>query len=114
VAATSPFDYLAALAGADAEIVAIIGADFLEIAPADLKQMQAAAAAGDADTLGRLAHTYKGLAGNFRAQALADAAASLQTACRNGYCEPRLLSAVEVELNALCEALRSYLKSEQA
>lgn len=106
----SAFDYAAALARADAEIVAIIGEDFLGLAPDDMAKMRAAAAAGDCESLGRLAHTYKGLAGNFGAQPLASAAAALQTACRNGSCEAGLLAAVERELNALCQALREKLK----
>lgn len=106
----SGFDYVAALARADAEVVAIIGEDFLGLAPADLEQMQKAAVTADCETLGRLAHTYKGLAGNFGAQPLVSAAAALQAACRSGSCDAGLLSAVERELNALCEALREKLR----
>lgn len=108
--AASAFDYAAALSRADAEVLAIIGEEFLDLAPADLEQMRAAAAAGDCETLGRLAHTYKGLAGNFGAQPLAVTAAVLQAACRDGSLEPELLSALESELNALCAALRDNLK----
>ncbi len=106
------FDYAAALARADAEIVAIIGQDFLGLAPADLKQMQTAAATGDCESLGRLAHTYKGLAGNFGAQPLVSAAAALQATCRSGSIDTSLLSTVERELNALCQALREKLDGE--
>lgn len=102
----SGFDYRAALATADAEIVAIIGDEFLTAAPGDLARMRAAATAGDFDTLGRLAHTYKGLAGNFRAQALADAAAALHLACREGRFNQDQLQAMADELDALCLALR--------
>ena len=47
------FDYLAALAQADAEVVAIIGEDFVAMAGDDLAQMHAAATQGDLATLGR-------------------------------------------------------------
>ena len=106
----SAFDYSAALARADAEIVAIIGEDFLGLVPADLDDMRRAAAARDHDALGRLAHTYKGLAGNFGAHPLVDAALALQNACRNGSFGAEHLAAVERELGALCAALRAHLK----
>ncbi len=111
---TSAFDYAAALARADAEIVAIIGEDVRGVVPDDMAQMRLAAAAGDAETLGRLAHTYKGLAGNFGAQPLISAAAALQAGCRSGSCDSGLLQAVERELNALCQALREKLKGGEA
>ncbi len=107
------FDYAAALARADAEIVAIIGEDFLRVVPDDMAQMRTAAAAGDSESLGRLAHTYKGLAGNFGAQPLASAAAALHAACRSGSCDSGLLQAVERELNSLCQALHEKLTSSK-
>ena len=108
-AADAGFDYAAALAQADAEVVAIIAEDFLPCARDDLAQMQAAATSGDLATLGRLAHTYKGLAGNFGARPLQEAAKALQDACARNAFDAALLATMERELQALCAALTAYL-----
>ena len=110
----SVFDYAAALAKADAEIVAIIGEDFLGLVPDDMARMRTAAVAGDFESLARLAHTYTGLAGNFGARPLVAAAAVLQAACKDDSFEPGLLSTLEGELNALCDALRENLRRGEA
>lgn len=107
---TAPaFDYAAALAKADAEIVSIIAQEFLDLAPADLAQMRTAAAAGDLEVLGRMAHTYKGLAANFRARPLQEAAAKLHDACRHGEPTASAFVATECELQALCVALQNHV-----
>ncbi len=110
----SMFDYAAALAKADAEIVSIIAQEFLDLAPADLAQMRSAAAEGNIEVLGRMAHTYKGLAANFRALPLQEAAASLHAACRNGESTSNAFAATELELQALCVALQSHLAQSPA
>jgi PAS domain S-box-containing protein len=112
--ATSDFDYTAALAKADAEIVSIIAQEFLDLAPADLAQMRTAATGGDLEVLGRMAHTYKGLAANFCARPLQEAAGKLHDACRHGEPTASALAATECELLALCVALQNYLAQSPA
>ena len=110
----SGFDYAMALAKADDEIVSIIAQEFLDLAPGDLAQMRTAASAGDLEVLGRLAHTYKGLAANFGARPLQSAAARLQAACRDGKVTADEFSAIEIELQALCIALRRHIAQNPA
>jgi PAS domain S-box-containing protein len=112
--ATSDFDYTAALAKADAEIVSIIAQEFLDLAPADLAQMRTAATKGDLEVLGRMAHTYKGLAANFCARPLQEAAGQLHDACRHGEPTASALAATECELLALCVALQNHLAQSPA
>ena len=112
--ATSDFDYTAALAKADAEIVSIIAQEFLDLAPADLAQMRTAATEGDLEVLGRMAHTYKGLAANFCARPLQEAAGQLHDACRHGEPTASALAATECELLALCVALQNHLAQSPA
>ena len=112
--ATSDFDYTAALAKADAEIVSIIAQEFLDLAPADLAQMRTAATEGDLEVLGRMAHTYKGLAANFCARPLQEAAGKLHDACRHGEPTASALAATECELLALCVALQNHLAQSPA
>ncbi|MBI5107736.1 MAG: Hpt domain-containing protein [Rhodocyclales bacterium] len=112
---TSPaFDYAKALTRADAEIVSIIAQEFLDLAPADLARMRAAAAAGDLEVLGRMAHTYKGLAANFCAGPLQEAAARLHDACRRGEPTAGAFAATECELQALCVTLRNHVAQSSA
>ncbi|MDI3296356.1 PAS domain S-box protein [Janthinobacterium tructae] len=61
------FDYGAALANADADVVAIIGASFLAGLPEQLSALCAALQAGDRPTASRQAHTLAGLLANFHA-----------------------------------------------
>jgi PAS domain S-box-containing protein len=108
------FDYATALNAADAEIVAIIADEFLQIAPSELEQMRSAAISGDIERLGRLGHTYKGLAANFGARPLQEASARLHEACRHSAYKPELLDTVERELLALCAALRKHMAKNPA
>lgn len=107
--AVSDFDYAGAVAAADSEIVSIIADEFLQLAPGDLEQMRTAAAANDLEQLGRLGHTYKGLAANFGARPLQEAAARLHEACRSRRFQADLLTQVERELQALCAALQAHV-----
>ncbi|MBI5900089.1 MAG: Hpt domain-containing protein [Rhodocyclales bacterium] len=111
---SSSFDYAGAVNEADAEIIAIIADEFLQLAPGDLEQMHSAATTGDLERLGRLGHTYKGLAANFGARPLQEAAARLHEACRNSAYQPELLDTVERELLALCAALQRHMARNQA
>ncbi|MGK5021173.1 PAS domain S-box protein [Janthinobacterium sp. LB2P10] len=61
------FDYGAALANADAEVIGIIGASFLADLPQQLAALRAALQAGDRPTASRQAHTLAGLLANFHA-----------------------------------------------
>ncbi|MBE3024436.1 response regulator [Janthinobacterium sp. GW458P] len=61
------FHYGAALANADADVIAIIGASFLAGLPAQLATLRAALQADDRATVSRQAHTLAGLLGNFHA-----------------------------------------------
>jgi PAS domain S-box-containing protein len=110
----SDFDYAGAVAAADSEIVSIIADEFLQLAPGDLEQMRTAAASNDLDQLGRLGHTYKGLAANFGARPLQEAAARLHEACRNNSFQAELLTHVEHELHALCAALQAHMAKNPA
>lgn len=62
------FDYAAALANADAEVVGLIAAMFLEQAPAHLRKMRWAWEADDLAILQRQAHAMTGLLGTFLAE----------------------------------------------
>jgi len=112
--APSGFNYRDGIATADAEIVAIIAQEFLDLVPADLAQMRQAASSGDTETLGRMAHTYKGLAANFNAHPLQDVAAQLHAACRDKGPIGNLCADAEREVLALCVALEAHLAQNPA
>jgi two-component system, sensor histidine kinase and response regulator len=61
------FDYAAALANADADVIGIIGASFLAGLPELLSALRAALQADDRPTASRQAHTLAGLLANFQA-----------------------------------------------
>jgi hypothetical protein len=61
-----------------------------------------------------MAHTYKGLAANFCARPLQEAAGKLHDACRHGEPTASALSATECELLALCVALQNHLAQSPA
>ena len=72
------FDYGAALAGADPDVVAIIGAAFLAGLPAQLDAMRAALQADDRPAVSRQAHALAGLLGNFHAVPAVAIAAAIE------------------------------------
>jgi len=76
--AQAGFDYGAALAGADPDVVAIIGAPFLAGLPAQLDAMRAALQADDRPAVSRQAHTLGGLLGNFHADPAVAIAAAIE------------------------------------
>jgi HPt (histidine-containing phosphotransfer) domain-containing protein len=73
-----------AMVGDDAEFVGDIVDTYLADAPLQLTGMEAALAAGDLVTLGRLAHTLKGNSRNVGATALAETARQLEEQARAG------------------------------
>ena len=73
-----PFDYGAALANADADVIAIIGASFLAGLPEQLAALRAALQAGDRPTASRQAHTLAGLLANFHASPAVAIAAAIE------------------------------------
>ncbi len=105
------FDYARALAGADQEIIAIIGADFLQQAPAYLTALDTAIAAADCNTVARLAHTLKGLLGNFAAKPAMEAARAIEQASRvqmPEHLEP-LRGKLGLEMERFAASLRAVL-----
>ena len=99
------FDYAAALAGADADVIAIIGASFLDGLPAQLAALRAALQADDRPTVSRQAHTLAGLLGNFHAApavAIATAIESEAAAAGPSALLARL-DALEVQLRLFVE-----------
>ena len=105
------FDYAAALADADAEIIAIIGQDFIAHSTAYRTEMRAAAANADWPSLERTAHICKGLVAYFNARPLHDALAALELDARKGSMPPGALDSIEHELDALSAALRGALSA---
>jgi signal transduction histidine kinase/DNA-binding response OmpR family regulator len=110
-AAPPRFDYAAALADADAEIIAIIGQDFIAHTTAYRADMRAAAAEADWPSLERTAHICKGLVAYFNARPLHDALAALELDARKGGMSPGALDSIEQELDALSAALRDALSA---
>jgi PAS domain S-box-containing protein len=108
------FDYATALKNhADPEIIGIIGADFLEQAPSYLTALDAAIAAADCATVARVAHTLKGLLGNFAAKPAVEVARAIEQSARSqvpdGIAE--LHRKLEREMALFTPALRMTLKN---
>ncbi|MCK6404702.1 MAG: response regulator [Rhodocyclaceae bacterium] len=74
------FDYRAALAQMDAELVAIIAPLFVEACPDDLAALRRALAAEDTVSAHRQAHTLRGLAGQFNATPAVEAGRTIEDA----------------------------------
>jgi CheY-like chemotaxis protein len=109
----SGFDYAAALATADQEIVGIIGADFLEQAPAYFTALDAAIVACDCNTVARIAHTLKGLLGNFAAKPAVEIARAIEQAACNHAPEhlESLRARLEQEMASFADCLRALVNS---
>jgi CheY-like chemotaxis protein/HPt (histidine-containing phosphotransfer) domain-containing protein len=78
------FDYAAAVAAMDAEIVEVITPAFLEHFPKDCAQLRAALAAGDADMVMRVAHSMLGSLSAFGANPAMRRAKELEALARAG------------------------------
>jgi len=104
------FDYASALAACDADILEIIGHDFLASAPAELTAIEAAFNAANWPALERLAHAQKGIVCNFEAHTLEHILGELERSCRN-HTTPalQLLTDLQREWNHLYAALGHYL-----
>jgi len=103
------FDYGAALALADADVIGIIGASFLAGLPAQLEALRAALQSGDRPTVSRQAHTLAGLLANFRA---APAVAIVAAIEREAASAPH--GALLARLDALEEQLRLFVQETDA
>jgi len=108
----SNFDYAAALATADREVIDIIGADFLEQVPAYFTALDAAIAAFDCNTVARIAHTLKGLFGNFAAKPAVEIARAIEQAARNQAPErlESLRGRLKQEMDCFAGCLRALLE----
>jgi Amt family ammonium transporter len=84
----------------DDEFITRILTRFQEKSRDELAQLSLAAGQGDTDSVARIAHSFKGAAGNVGAVRLKDAATDLETAAKSGS---------SVQLNALCERMESEL-----
>jgi PAS domain S-box-containing protein len=78
------FDYAAALAEADAEVVEIIGPLFLEASNDDLAKLRVALAEGDPAAARRQLHTLRGLVSSFHATPLATLARHMEDSLLHG------------------------------
>ena len=105
------FDYARALLEADAEIVEMIGQSFVDLGGQDLARLQQAVAAADMAAAARGAHTLRGLAGNFNAAPLVEAAHALELAAGAGdqHKVESLLPEVSEAMQALLAALQKHL-----
>lgn len=113
-AAQPRVDYVAVLAGADQDVIEIIGALFLEQYPGNIAEIEAAIAEGDRVRLARSAHTLKGLFRTFSADIPADFAAALEASAKAGDAAPGHGFGPEIgrlkrEGEHFCEAMAAHL-----
>ncbi len=94
------------------DLVRRLVATFLAHAPTRLAAARAGAGADDLEAVGRAAHALRGSAGNLGAIALMDAAARLETACRDarGAEVPALLAELESALAGAREHLQGVVE----
>lgn len=85
---------------------------FDEDAPSLLEEIRRAIKSGDREQIARAAHTLKGLAGNFDAQAVTIAALRMEKLSQSGEWEPnrtaKTLWDLEREISRLSDALTPY------
>jgi len=113
-AAPPRVDYVAVLAGADQNVIEIIGALFLEQYPGNIAEIEAAIAEGDRVRLARSAHTLKGLFRTFSADIPADFAAALEASAKTGDTSPGHgfgpeIGSLKREGEHFCEAMAAHL-----
>ena len=108
----SPVDRMALLArlGGDRDLLAEVTRAFLESCPADVSAIKVAIDDKNASTLRTAAHALRGAAANMSADALSDAAQTLERLGEESRLEPadaawRLLS---VEAAAVMDSLRKF------
>lgn len=82
------FDYLLEVSGDDEELAGELIADFVELFPAQLEQVEAAAATGDAEATRAAAHRLKGSCLAVGANGLAELLRRAEEAAREGSTTP--------------------------
>jgi signal transduction histidine kinase/DNA-binding response OmpR family regulator len=102
------FDYAAALAKCDADIVEIIGQNFLATAPTEFKAMEDAITSCNWPELARLAHAQQGIVCNFGASPLNRMLYELNNTPLQAS-SPPILANLQREWNNLCTALKDHL-----
>jgi CheY-like chemotaxis protein/HPt (histidine-containing phosphotransfer) domain-containing protein len=107
-------DYAAVLAGADQDIIEIIGALFLEQYPGNIAEMEAATADRDWVRLARSAHTLKGLFRTFSAEIPGDFAAAIEASAKASNTAAHhdfglAIGLLKREGEHFCEALAAHL-----
>jgi len=113
-AAPPRVDYAAVLAGADQDVIEIIGALFLEQYPGNIAEIEEATADRDRVRLARIAHTLKGLFRTFSAETPADFAAAIEASAKAGDTSPDhdfgpAIGSLKREGRHFCEALAVHL-----
>ena len=106
------FDYAAAVAAMDAEIVEVITPAFLEHFPKDCAQLRAGLAAGDADMVMRVTHSMRGSLSAFGADPATRRAKELEALARAG--DLREAATLARYLFAEVERLLKVLKAQAA
>jgi PAS domain S-box-containing protein len=107
-------DYAAVLAGADQDIIEIIGALFLEQYPGSIAEIEEATAERDRVRLARSAHTLKGLFRTFSAEIPADFAAAIEASAKASNTAAHhdfgpAIGLLKREGEQFCEALAAHL-----
>ena len=104
----SDFDYAAALAQSDQEVVGLIAAHFLDEAPRQMAIMRQAWHGADFEALQRDAHAMMGLLGNFKAVPAQQLAAEIDHESRTSRSERiiRLFDALDQDLARLAPHLK--------
>ena len=108
------FDYAAALAGIDQEILQIIGHLFPAECTAMLGLLRQALDKNDRETLIRTAHTLRGLLGNFAARPAQKIAQQLEQAAISDELStfPELLDRLDAETSLLLPLLEKITPAE--
>jgi HPt (histidine-containing phosphotransfer) domain-containing protein len=106
------FDYAAAVAAMDAEIVEVVTPTFLEHFPKDCAQLRAGLAAGDADMVMRVTHSMRGSLSAFGADPATRRAKELEALARAG--DLREADALAQHLFAEVERLLKVLNAQVA
>ena len=106
------FDYAAAVAAMDAEIVEVVTPTFLEHFPKDCAQLRAGLAAGDADMVMRVTHSMRGSLSAFGADPATRRAKELEALARAG--DLREADALAQQLFAEVERLLKVLSAQVA
>ncbi|MFH1494687.1 MAG: ATP-binding protein [Pseudomonadota bacterium] len=108
------FDYALALDSADRDVVEIIGQLFVESCGDYLGQLKTAIAEAQVDQLGLVAHTLKGLLGNFAAEPAVQQAASLEAMAKQADLVQASfhLSKLEQEVAIFLPCLKAWLARE--